>query len=106
MNETRAPKAQTMFIVLLKFSNAKDRARELIAEHNAWIQRGFDAGAFLLVGSIQPGLGGAILAANGPRADLEARIREDPFIVHDVVKAELLEVSPSRAHPQLASLFV
>ena len=29
--------------------------------HNAWIERGFDEGVFLLTGSLQPKLGGGIL---------------------------------------------
>jgi uncharacterized protein YciI len=93
-----------MFIVLLRFSNAKSRASELMAAHNEWIERGFEEGVFLLVGSVQPSLGGAILVRNASRGDLAARIREDPFVIHDVVKAEVLEVSPSRTDPQLAFL--
>jgi uncharacterized protein YciI len=75
-----------------------------MAEHNEWIQRGFDEGVFLLVGSLQPQLGGAVLTRNGTRAGLEARIRQDPFVVHGVVKPELLEVSPSRAYRELEFL--
>ena len=90
-----------MFIVLLRFSNAESRTRELMAGHNEWIERGFEEGVFLLVGSLQPRLGGAILVRNASRDDLEARIREDPFVIHAVVKAEVLEVSPSRTAPQL-----
>ncbi len=29
--------------------------------HNEWIKRGFDEGVFLMVGSLQPNLGGAIV---------------------------------------------
>lgn len=93
-----------MFIVLLKFSNAKDRARELMAEHNEWIQRGFDEGVFLLVGSLQPALGGAVLTRNMARTDLEVRLSQDPFVAHDVVKPELLEVSPSSTDRELEFL--
>ncbi|MBX3207666.1 MAG: hypothetical protein KF764_21635 [Labilithrix sp.] len=75
-----------------------------MAAHNEWIKRGFDEGLFLLVGSLQPNLGGAVLAHNTTRAELEARVLTDPFVAHDVVKAELLEVSPSKADPRLAFL--
>jgi len=46
-----------MFIVLLKFSDNKGQAGEFMEGHNEWIKRGFDDGVFLLVGSLQPGLG-------------------------------------------------
>jgi uncharacterized protein YciI len=93
-----------MFIVLLRFSHAKPRARELMAGHEAWIARGFADGVFLLTGSLLPNLGGAVLAGNVARADLEARVREDPFVIHDVVTAELFEVAAGRTRDELAFL--
>jgi len=93
-----------MFLVLLKFSAGKSRASELVAAHNEWIEHGFDDGVFLLVGSLQPRLGGAVIVDGLTRTELEERLQRDPFVAHDVVKAELLEVSPSKADPRLAFL--
>jgi uncharacterized protein YciI len=93
-----------MFIVLLRFSTNKDKAGGLMAAHGAWIARGMAEGVFLLVGSLQPRAGGAILAHNTKRSELEARINQDPFVAHGVVSAELLEVSSNRADPRLEFL--
>jgi uncharacterized protein YciI len=93
-----------MFIVLLKFSNNRGKAGELMAAHNEWIQQGMADGAFLFVGSLQPRAGGVILAHNTTRSELEARVEQDPFVAHEVVSAELLEVSGSKADPRLAFL--
>ena len=93
-----------MFIVLLRFSGAKSKAGELMAGHNDWIRRGLEDGVFLLIGSLQPSLGGAILAHDVTRADLLERVHQDPFVVRDVVEAEILEVSPSKTDPRLAFL--
>jgi uncharacterized protein YciI len=93
-----------MFIVLLRFGSGKSRAGELMQAHNAWIQRGFDEGVFLLVGSLQPRVGGVIVAEHTTRAELEERVRADPFVVHDVVQVELLEIAPSKVDPRLAFL--
>lgn len=93
-----------MFIVLLQFSNGKSRARELMTDHDEWLQRGFDAGVFLVAGSIQPGLGGAIVAHDTTRAELDERLQRDPFVAHDVVTVEVLEVSPGKTDPRLAFL--
>jgi uncharacterized protein YciI len=49
-----------MYVVMLEFSSQRERARELMAEHDRWLQRGFDDGVFLLAGSLQPGRGGAV----------------------------------------------
>lgn len=89
-----------MYIVLLRFSDNVGQAQEHMLAHNAWIKRGLEDGIFLMIGSLQPRLGGVVLAHQATRSELEARIHEDPFVVHGVVKAELLEVSVSKADPR------
>ena len=93
-----------MFVVILRFSENKSRASELMAGHLDWLRRGFDEGVFVLAGSVQPQLGGAVLAHDATREELEARLRDDPFVVHDVVRVELFEIAASKADPRLAFL--
>ena len=93
-----------MFVVLLRFSDNKARAAELMAAHNAWIQQGIDDGVLLLVGSLQPAAGGALLAHGVSRADLDARVRQDPFVDAGVVRAEILVIAPKRADARLSFL--
>lgn len=93
-----------MFIILLKFSSNKARAGEFMAGHNAWIDRGLKAGTFLVVGSLQPSAGGAILAHGIARDQLAALVNEDPFVAENIVSAEILEIKPGRTDPRLAFL--
>jgi uncharacterized protein YciI len=93
-----------MFIVLLRFSDRRERASELMKAHNEWIARGFDEGVFVLVGGLQPGLGGAILAHRGSLEELQQRVETDPFVVAGVVTAEVLEIRASRADERLEFL--
>ena len=93
-----------MFIAFLRFSVNRHRANELMAGHNQWIASGLADGVFLLVGTLQPRLGGAVVAHNTTREELEERLRADPFVAHDVVTVELLEVSPAKSDPRLAFL--
>ncbi|MFV1991980.1 MAG: YciI family protein [Acidimicrobiales bacterium] len=72
--------------------------------HGEWIRRGFDDGVFLLVGSLQPSLGGAVMAHNTTLADLQVRVDADPFVVQDVVRAEILEITPSQVDESLQFL--
>ena len=72
--------------------------------HNEWIRRGFEDGVFLLVGSLQPKLGGGIVAHNTSLADLRARVNSDPFVVGNVVSAEILEITPSKTDERLRFL--
>lgn len=90
-----------MFIVLLKFSVNRERASALMQGHNEWVKRGFTDGIFLLVGSLQPGLGGGLLVHNTSLAELQTRVNEDPFVAEKVVSAEILELTPAKAVEQL-----
>jgi len=94
-----------MFIVLLKFSGNKGQASQYMEAHNAWVKRGVDDGVFLLVGSLQPSLGGGILAHDTSLMDLQSRVNDDPFVVADVVAAEILEISPVMTDERLQFLF-
>ncbi len=94
-----------MFIVLLKFSGNKGQAGQFMEGHNEWIKRGFDDDVFLLVGSLQPNMGGGILAHNTSLPDLQSRVNDDPFVVENVVSAEILEITPSKADERLNFLF-
>ena len=90
-----------MFVVLLEFSDNKARASRFMEGHKEWIKRGFDAGVFLLAGSLQPNLGGGIVAHNTSLSDLQSRVNADPFVAEKVVKAEILEITPSKADARL-----
>jgi uncharacterized protein YciI len=93
-----------MFIVLLRFSSNKARAGELMQSHVQWLERGFSDGVFVLAGSLQPTAGGAILAHGASPSELRERVSADPFVAEDVVSAEILEVTPSRADERLRFL--
>jgi uncharacterized protein YciI len=93
-----------MFIVLLEFSSQRGQASQFLDAHQQWLQRGFDDGVFLLAGSIEPRLGGAILAQSASRADLERRVEADPFVAAQVVSARIIEVTPSKPVERLQFL--
>ena len=93
-----------MFIIFLKFSDNRAQAGEFMDGHNAWLKRGFDDGAFLLAGSLQPGQGGAVLAHGMSREEIEARVGEDPFVAQDVVSPEIHEIAPGMADERLRFL--
>jgi uncharacterized protein YciI len=90
-----------MFIVLLKFSDNRAKAGQFMEGHKEWIKRGFDDGVFLLSGSLQPNLGGGVVAHNTSLSDLQGRVNADPFVAEKVVTAEILEIIPSKADARL-----
>jgi len=93
-----------MFIVLLEFSENKDQVSRFMEGHKQWIKRGFDDGIFLLAGGLQPNMGGGIVAHNTTLPDLQSRVNKDPFVVENVVSAEILEITPARADERLKFL--
>jgi uncharacterized protein YciI len=93
-----------VFIVLLRFAGNKGQASQFMEGHKAWLKRGFDDGVFLLAGSLQPNLGGGILAHNTSLPDLKSRVSHDPFVAESVVSAEILEITPSKSDERLQFL--
>ncbi|MCB8819556.1 YciI family protein [Microvirga rosea] len=93
-----------MFVVLLRFSANKAQAPQFMEGHKAWIRRGMEDGIFLVVGSLQPNAGGAILAHDTSLSELEARVNRDPFVVENIVSAEILEIATSLTDERLSFL--
>ena len=93
-----------MFIVLLRFSGNKDQAGQFMDGHKEWLKRGFDDGVFLSAGSLQPNLGGRIVAHNSSLPDLQTWVNDDPFVAENVVGAEILEIEPSKTDGRLEFL--
>ncbi|TNE60147.1 MAG: hypothetical protein EP340_00535 [Alphaproteobacteria bacterium] len=92
-----------MFFVTLKLTD-KEKVGTFMEAHKAWIQKGFDEGVFLAIGSLTPEPGGGILAHNAAREALEARVAEDPFVVNGVASPTITEVQVSRTDERLAFL--
>ena len=93
-----------MYILFLKFSDKKSQAGQFMEGHRAWVKRGFDDGVFLLAGSLEPGMGGGTLAHNTSLPDLQKRVNEDPFVVKNIVSAEIIELDPAKADERLQFL--
>lgn len=93
-----------MFIVLLKFSSNKSQAGQFMEGHKEWIERGIEDGVFALIGSLQPNLGGGIVAHNTSLPDLQRRVNDDPFVAENIVSAEILEITPAKVDERLKFL--
>lgn len=93
-----------MFVVLLRFSVNRAMASEHMPGHRDWVHRGVEDGVFLLVGNIEPGQGGALIVAGSAIEELQARVASDPFVVHDVVAAEIIQITPNLTDSRLAFL--
>ncbi len=93
-----------MFIILLKFSENKEAAKDHMQGHVDWLNKGFDDGVFQLSGSLKTQGGGGIIAIASSREELEVRIGQDPFVEKNVVKPEIIEINATKSIDQLAFL--
>ena len=93
-----------MFIIFLKFSDDKTKAKTFMEGHNAWIRQGFNDGIFLGVGSLKPNLGGCVLAHHTSLEDIQKRVNEDPFVQNNIVTAEVMEMEIGKADERLSFL--
>ncbi|GGX66413.1 hypothetical protein GCM10007385_39570 [Tateyamaria omphalii] len=93
-----------MYIITLTLTEQRSKAPDFMAAHKAWIAQGFDDGVFLLVGSLKPQGGGAILASGTDITSIEKRVAEDPFVTEGIATPHIQEVAPARTDPRL-SLF-
>ncbi len=93
-----------MFIVLMTFAENKALVDEYMGVHGAWVKQGIDEGVFLLAGTMKSGSGGAIMAFNTSLSALQNRVSKDPFVVNDIVTAEIVEIEPRLASEKLAFL--
>jgi len=93
-----------MFIILLKLTENKSKAGEFMDGHNAWIKQGFEDGVFLLVGGLQPNLGGSVIAHNTSISELQERVNKDPFVAENIVSTEIIEIDPKKADDRLSFL--
>ncbi|MEM9684592.1 MAG: hypothetical protein AAF942_15070 [Pseudomonadota bacterium] len=93
-----------MYLILLTFSENRDQAPRFLDGHKAWIARGFEDGVFLLVGSLKPEGGGGIVAHGATLSEVRERVQNDPFVAEDIVKADIVEISPARADDRLSFL--
>jgi uncharacterized protein YciI len=103
-HNTMQAEVKPLFIVLLKFTANRARASQFMESHKQWVKRGFDDGVFLVAGSLEPSLGGAIVAHGASLPELQSRVNEDPFVVENVVTAEILEIEPAKADERLRFL--
>lgn len=93
-----------MYIITLNLTEKKADAPAHMADHNAWIAQGFEDGVFLVVGSLKPQGGGAILAVAEDITDLEARVAADPFVSKGIATPHIQQIAPARTDARLSFL--
>ena len=69
--------------------------------HAAFLNRHYAAGRFVVSGRKVPREGGIILATGGTRDEIEALMREDPFVARGLAEVRVVEFRASQRAPDL-----
>ena len=92
-----------MIVVSLTYVKSTEEADRHMADHLAWLKRGYAEHGFLASGRKVPRTGGVILA-RGPRAEIEAFIESDPFRRHGIADFAITEIDVTTAIEGLEAL--
>lgn len=98
------PTSPTVFIVFLRFGPNRAQAGQWMAGHKQWIQDGMADGSFLMAGSLENAQGGLVIATGTDAAAIQARVAQDPFVLHGVVTVDIHAVAPSVMKQGLSEL--
>jgi uncharacterized protein YciI len=90
-----------MYVIHLRYTGALAEIDDALDAHRLYLERQFDAGAFVIAGPKVPCDGGIILAASMERDRLDAIIAEDPFSQQRLAHYDVIEFEPTRLAPEL-----
>lgn len=92
-----------MLILSLTYKKDIAEADRYMTPHLDWVKKGYEKGLFLASGRKIPRTGGVILA-RGDRAEIEAYVASDPFVIHGIADCEISAVELTTVAPGLEGL--
>jgi Uncharacterized protein conserved in bacteria len=91
----------SIFIASLTYTVPIERVDAVLADHLAWLKAGHEAGHFIAWGPREPRDGGLIFVKAASRAEAEALLATDPFMLHELADLAITEWIPRMAFPGL-----
>ena len=85
-----------MFVIELIYTAPLAEIDAAMRAHMAFVNRQYAAGTFLISGRKIPRDGGIILAAGSSRAEIEALMRQDPFVAKGLADVRVIEFRASQ----------
>ena len=93
-----------MFVIELNYRSDLSRIDEHMKAHMAFLKKHYAAGTFLVSGRKIPRDGGIILALAPTRAEIEAIVKEDPFVELGLADFRIIEFRASQRAKNLDAL--
>ncbi|WP_207432960.1 YciI family protein [Sabulibacter ruber] len=93
-----------MFLIELTYKVPFSEIEPFMAEHMAFVEKGYASGHFLASGRKVPRTGGLIFCKAASQAEVEELMQEDPFVYQDLVELRITEFVTSRAVENMTGL--
>lgn len=85
-----------MFVIELTYKAALAEIDEHMKAHVAFLNRHYASGRFVVSGRKIPREGGIIIATGASKAEIEALVREDPFVARGLADFRVVEFRASQ----------
>jgi uncharacterized protein YciI len=92
-----------MFIIDITYKKSLEFIDQYLVEHRAFLDGGYKDNYFIASGPKNPRIGGIIISQLKDRDQLEAILKQDPFIIHDVADYNIIEFNPVKYHQDFVS---
>jgi uncharacterized protein YciI len=93
-----------MFIIELIYRAELSEIDAAMRPHMAYLKKNYAAGRFLVSGRKVPREGGIILAVGESRAQIEAIVKEDPFVARGLADFRIIEFRESQKADSIDAL--
>jgi uncharacterized protein YciI len=93
-----------MFVIELIYKADLAEIDAAMRAHMAYLKKYYAAGQFLISGRKVPREGGIILALGESREEVEARVREDPFVSRGLADFRVIEFRESQRADSIDAL--
>ena len=90
-----------MFVIELNYTADLARIDAHMRAHVAFLKKHYATGTFLVSGRKVPRDGGIIIAAGTDRQQIEAIIKEDPFVARGLADYRVVEFRASQRAPDM-----
>lgn len=93
-----------MFLILIHYKKPIEIIDQHLAEHRAYLDKGYKKNYFMISGPCNPRTGGVIISQLKERDQLEELLKQDPFRIHDLIDYKIIEFEPVKYHKDLENL--
>jgi uncharacterized protein YciI len=87
------------FIIELTYLMSAEQLAEIVTEHRAYLQIGYDAGKLLFSGPQNPRVGGIVVARGESLEEIQQFFSNDPYQKKGAASYRFIEFSPVKFQP-------